>query len=260
MHVRGIPFDAPLFEADSDRGVEYWNCEGITVLFTVKGPVRTLLPEGLVPAGDPPVGGVIFNRYGASTAGPYLEQISMIQVRTRHGETGIYIPYIYVTTDVALAGGREAFGFPKKLAAIELTRWSDIVQGTLERPPGKRLLTVTMKPFERMDRATRAMLVNDEVHTFTMRHLPGVDGHGGVTQLVSSSWHTLSHKDARGNEIVLTGPVSVTYDSPSVIDPVHKLEVGEIIAGVYREFDGVLKLREILSESHIPYRAVAEHH
>jgi hypothetical protein len=59
MHIKGIPFDAPLYEVDNERGVEYWNCEGITVLFTVKGPVTALLPEGLAPAADPPVGGVI---------------------------------------------------------------------------------------------------------------------------------------------------------------------------------------------------------
>ncbi len=257
MHVKGIPFDAPLFDVDSEHGVEYWNCESLTVLFTVKGPIRALLPEGLAPAGDPPVGGVIFHRYGASTIGPHLEQITVLQVRTARGERGVYVPSIYSTTDVSVAGGREAFGYPEKLAAIELTRWSDLLQGTLERPPGKRLITVTMQPRDRVDSASRGMLVSDEVRTFSVRHLPGLDGHGGVTQLVSSVLQTRSHKDARGNEILFTGPVSLTYDSPSVIDPVHKLEVGEIIAGVYREFDAALRVRESMSESHVPYRAVA---
>src|SRR5512135_3279421 len=116
MHIKGVPFDAPLYEVDRERGWEYWNCEGITVLFTVKGPVTALLPEGLTPAADPPVGGVIFNRYGNCTAGPYLEEISILLVRTEGGKTGSYVPYIYVTTDVALAAGREAMGYPKKLA------------------------------------------------------------------------------------------------------------------------------------------------
>ena len=260
MHIKGIPFDAPLYEVDNERGVEYWNCEGITVLFTVKGLVTALLPEGLAPAADPPVGGVIFNRYGTSVVGPYLEEISILQVRTEGGKTGFYVPYIYVTTDVALAAGREHLGFPKKLADISLTRWSDMVQGTLERPPGKRLITVTMKPFDRLDPATREALVEDEVSIFTLRHVPGLDGHGELTQLFESSFETRSRKDARGNDIVFTGPVSVTYDSPSVIDPVHNLQIGEIIAGVYREYDAVLRVRDILRESYIPYKAVAEQH
>ncbi len=259
MHAKGIPFDAPLFEVDTDRGQEYWNCEGTTVLFTVRGPVAALLPEGLALADDPPIGAVSFYRYGGSIFGPYLEVTSILRVRTESGLTGLYVPYIYVTTDVAMASGREGMGAPKKLAAIELTRWSDIVQGTLERPPGKRLITVTMKPFDRLDPALKEAFVSDERIVFTLRHVPGLDGHGGLTQLIATSMQTRSHKDARGNDIVFTGPVSLTYDSPSVIDPVHNLQVGEIIAGVYREYDGVLTRFEILRESYIPYKAMAEH-
>lgn len=260
MYIKGIPLDAPLYEVESERGGEYWNCEGITVLFTVAGPVTDLLPEGLAPTADPPVGGVMFYRCGASTMGPYLEEMSFLLARTEGGKTGVYVPYIYVTTDVALAAGREAMGYPKKLADIRLTRWSDLVQGTLERPPGKRLVTVTMKPFDRLDAATREALVEDEVSVFTLRDMPGLDGHGGLTQLFESSFETRSRKDARGNDIVFTGPVSVTYDSPSVIDPVHNLQIREIIAGIYREFDAVLRPRDILRESYIPYKAMAEQH
>lgn len=102
--------------------------------------------------------------------------------------------------------------------------------------------------------------MSDERIAFTLRHVPGLDGHGGLTQLIATSMQTRSHKDARGNDIVFTGPVSLTYDSPSVIDPVHNLQVGEIIAGVYREYDGVLKPFEILRGSYIPYKTMAEQH
>ncbi|WP_271591200.1 acetoacetate decarboxylase family protein [Bradyrhizobium sp. CCBAU 65884] len=61
--------------------------------------------------------------YPSSTVGPYLECYSGIQVRDPGGETGFYIPYIYVTTnDAALASGREVLGAPKKLAHITLIR------------------------------------------------------------------------------------------------------------------------------------------
>ena len=117
-----------------------------------------------------------------------------------------------------------------------------------------------MKPSGRLDPTTREALVKDEAPIFTVRHVPGLDGHGGLTQLFESSFETHGHKDARGNDILFTGPVSVTYDSPSVIDPVHNIQIGEIIAGIYREFDAVLKPRDILRESYIPYNAMAEQH
>ena len=92
----------------------------------------------LVPAADPPMGVVSICRYGFSNVGPYLEHYSGIQVQDPTGETGYYIPYIYVTTnDGALASGREVFGAPKKLAHIELIREDGLIQGTLERPAGK---------------------------------------------------------------------------------------------------------------------------
>ena len=101
--------------------------------------------------------------------------------------------------------------------------------------------------------------MEDEVPIFTVRHAPGLDGQrGGLTQLFESPFETRSRKDARGDDIVFTGPVSVTYDSPSVIDPVHNLQIGEIIAGIYREFDAVLRVRDILRESYIPYKAMVE--
>ncbi|WP_346730126.1 acetoacetate decarboxylase family protein [Bradyrhizobium sp. IC3195] len=54
--------------------------------------------------------------YGLSTVGPYLEHYSGIQVRDPGGQTGYYIPYIYVTTnDAALASG--VLGAPKQAGA-----------------------------------------------------------------------------------------------------------------------------------------------
>ena len=52
--------------------------------------------------------------------------------------------------------------------------------------------------------------------------------------------------------------MSLAYNSPSVIGPVHNLRVGEIIVGMYGEIGAVLKPRQILRESYIPARAMAE--
>jgi acetoacetate decarboxylase len=98
-------------------------------------------------------------RYGLAGVGPYLEPYSAIHVRDPAGEMGFYIPYIYVTNDVAEAAGREVFGAPKKLVTIELKREYELIQGTLERPTGKRLLTLTAQPASPMDPAIRQQLL-----------------------------------------------------------------------------------------------------
>jgi acetoacetate decarboxylase len=244
--IKGIPFDAPLYEIDEERGIEYRNCKAVTVLFTLKRDLSELLPEGLKSLGN---GAVWISHYGFSTLGEYKEFISLIQVEDEVGDRGYYIPYIYVTNDAALAAGRELAGAPKKLAKIELIQELDVIQGILERPAGKRLATVTIKP---NTRALGAELIDfvmpKPTHLYSIRHLPPIKGKGGVTQLIKWYAEIYFHVDPRGERVIFTGPASITYDSPSIIDPVHKLEVDAILAALYFEFDMKLGVIDILRE------------
>jgi acetoacetate decarboxylase len=228
----------------------------VAAVFTTSPGVAALLPEGLTPALDPPVGAVWVARYGFSTAGPYDEVFSTIQVRDRQGDVGLYVPYIYVTNDAAMAAGREVLGAPKKLATIQLGWNLDVIQGTLERPLGKRLVTVTMKPDARFDSATLELL-RPSGFAYSVRHLPAIGGKGEVTQLVKWVSETRTHKDAFDEEFIFTGPTSVTSDSSSAIDPVHKLPVREMVAGIYTKVDMRLRTAEILSgiEARVPEAA-----
>ena len=44
---------------------------------------------------------------------------------------------MYVDDDVAMIGGREIYGLPKKIAKIELAREGNTVRGTVERGESK---------------------------------------------------------------------------------------------------------------------------
>ena len=220
--IKGIPFDAPLYHGDKEHGGSLLNCQAVQAVFTI-ADVKHLLPQGLVSAADPPIGLVAILWYGESTVGSYLEQVSGIQVRDQGGETGFYIPYIYLTTnDAALASGREVFGAPKKFANIELVREGGLIQGTLERPAGRRLLTLTIQPNTRMTAAIRQMVLARS-NFYSVRHLPPIAGKGGVTQLVK--WYTerTFRRDERGDEVQFTGTVALTYDSPSATCPFRAL-------------------------------------
>jgi len=240
--IKGVPFDSPLYEIDEERGIEYRNCKAITVLFRLKKDLSELIPEGLKFLGN---GAVWISHYGFSTLGEYKEFISLIQVEDETGDQGYYIPYIYVTNDAALAAGREVAGAPKKLAKIELTQELDLVQGVLERPTGKRLVTVTMKPNTRV---RGEELMPRPSYLYSVRHLPPIRGKGGTTQLIKWCSEIDLHVDPKGERIAFTGPASVTYDSPSVADPVHKLEIDTVLLALYFEFDMKLKLVDILKE------------
>ncbi|MCA1458926.1 acetoacetate decarboxylase family protein [Bradyrhizobium sp. BRP22] len=247
--VEGIPFDAPLYHGGEGQGSAFLNCRSLNVMFSIASDLNRLLPKELLPAANPATGIVGIACYGSSTVGPYLEHYSGIQVRDPGGETGYYIPYIYVTTnDAALASGREVLGAPKKLAHITLTQEGGLIQGTLERSAGKRLLTLTAQPNQRMSSGTRRMY-STRTNFYSVRHLPPITacGKGAVTQLVKWCTDRTFRRDELGDEVLFTGPVSLTYDSPSVIDPVHNVAVGQTMLGTYEEYDSRLQAIDILS-------------
>jgi len=244
--VKGIPFDSPLYEIDEERGIEYIDCEGITAFFTIKNDITSLLPEGLKPYSEPAQGGIWIAHYPFSTVGEYYEYLSVIQVEDNMGEMGYYIPYIYVTNDAALAAGREIAGAPKKLAYIELTKEFDLVQGLLERPRGKRLVTFTLKPSYRAAEDFISAILPKSTPLLSVRHLPPIKGEAGVTQLIKWYAEIKFHKDSYGEAMIFAGPASITYDSPSIIDPVHNIEIGEILTALYFKFDMKLGVTKVL--------------
>ena len=241
-----IPFDAPLFDINRERGIEYRNCEALVAAFMIEGDIEEILPQGIEPFSDPPQGAIWISRYGYSTLGAYNEHISLIMVKDVHGELGYYIPYIYVTNDAAMAAGRELAGAPKKIADITLENKADYIEGTLDRPSGKRLITFTFKPVERaMGNVVDAYLPYP-TPLLSIRHLPWIKEPGdGLTQLISWYAEIDYHKDPKDERMIWMGPASITYDSPSVSDPVHKLQIGEMLTALYFQFDMKLNVVEV---------------
>lgn len=248
MEIKGIPFDAPLYDIDPERGAEYHGCEGLAATFFTTADIASLLPEGLRPTSDPPTAAVWIAYYPFSTVGAYYEQLSAIQVEDDQGEMGYFVPYIYVTNDAALAAGREILGAPKKLAHIHLTKEFDLVQGSLERPSGKRLLTLTVRPTARLGPELLTAILPKPTPMYSVRHLPPIGGKGGTTQLVRWWADVDVQKDSRGDPVAFAGPLALTYDSPSPIDPVHRLGVSELITAMYFQFDMKLGATTVVRE------------
>ncbi len=243
------PLDAPLFSMDVERGIEYWGCKAVLATFTVDDDITDLVPRGLH-AADPAFGAVLVADYGMSTLGPYGEYVALVQVVDDDGNTGMYIPHIYVTNDAALAAGRELLGAPKKLATIGVDTAPEAVVGTLARPAGVPLAQVVVAPSERLDAAVIDTLLPPGTPFFSLRHLPGPPGGTMVHELVR--WYTdLSiHTDSWGDALRFTGPASLDYPTRSAVDPVHRLGVGTFLGGAYLEFDMRLRAGGIVwSES-----------
>jgi acetoacetate decarboxylase len=86
---------------------------------------------------------LVFAKYRGGTLEPYNEVILQVPCLYQ-GQPYLYIPAIYVTTDQAMASGRELAGFPKKLATIELDSSGAQFTGRLSRH-GVRVGSINFK-------------------------------------------------------------------------------------------------------------------
>ena len=76
---------------------------------------------------------LFITEYADTTIGPYNESLIMLTCRHKQ-KMGLFVLNIYVTTDDALCAGREIWGYPKKIADINLSALKDKkVQGSLTR-------------------------------------------------------------------------------------------------------------------------------
>ena len=93
---------------------------------------RRLLPPPLEPAERPVALAFLANYPETNFSGPYNEGALLLQAGFK-GEPGYYCLSMPVSDDYAMAGGREQFGYPKKLARIALRRAGNEVWGMIER-------------------------------------------------------------------------------------------------------------------------------
>jgi acetoacetate decarboxylase len=122
-----MPVLAPLYPAPP---YEYRGSH-LVVALGEGDPLVHVLPPGL----DRPAARartVVFAEYPDTTIGPYREVV-VLTAASWHGVDGVFCPLIYVDSDAALCAGREAWGFPKKLADIELFEEGGTVRCRLTR-------------------------------------------------------------------------------------------------------------------------------
>ena len=99
---------------------------------TTPEAIATLLPPPLKPASKPVVAAFIAWYPSTNFSVPYNESAVLIRASYR-GEEGWYCLSMPVTDDMAMAGGREGWGYPKKMADISFSRDDNTVTGYTER-------------------------------------------------------------------------------------------------------------------------------
>lgn len=99
---------------------------------TTPEAIATLLPPLLKPASKPYAFAFIAYYPSTNFSVPYHESALLVRASYK-GEEGFYCLSMPVNDDMAMAGGREGWGYSKKMANFEFSHDGDTVTGYTER-------------------------------------------------------------------------------------------------------------------------------
>ncbi len=234
--VRARAFAMPLTSPSYPPGpYRFVNREYLIITYrTDPEALARVVPKPLV--ADEPIVKYEFIRMPDSTGfGDYTESGQVIPVRLG-AQHGGYVHAMYLDDDPPIAGGRELWGFPKKLAAPVLRVERDTLVGTLD-VGGVRVATASMGYKHRAlpEESLRAALAEPG---FLLKIIPHVDGRPRICELVR---YRLSDVTLRGG---WTGPAALSL-APHALAPVAALPVLEVLSAAHLIADLTLELGEV---------------
>ena len=199
--------------------------------------LREIVPEPLEAAGA--LVKYEFIRMPDSTGfGDYTESGQVIPVRFQ-GRSGSYVHSMFLNDEAPIAGGRELWGFPKKLASPALRAETDTLLGTLDYG-SVRVATATMGYKHRAvdpDKVLSGLLEPN----YLVKIIPHVDGSPRICELVEYRLEDVVVKGA------WTGPAALQL-SEHALAPVARLPVLEVVSAVHVLTDLTLGLGRVVHD------------
>ncbi|HUC61909.1 MAG TPA: acetoacetate decarboxylase [Alphaproteobacteria bacterium] len=230
-----MPLTSPAYPPGPYRFV---NREFLIVTYrTDPAKLRALVPEPLKI--EEPLVKFEFIRMPDSTGfGDYTESGQVIPVSFK-GKKGGYSHCMFLNDHPPIAGGRELWGFPKKLANPHLRPEIDTLVGTLDYGP-VRIATATMGYKHRAadPAAIKAALA---APNYLLKIMPHVDGTPRVCEIVE---FYLEEVDLKG---AWTGPGALSL-APHALAPVAELPVLEVVSAVHILADLTLGLGKVVHD------------
>ena len=230
-------FAMPVASPSYPRGpYRYVDREYLIITYaTDRAALERLVPEPLEMV--EPVVRCEFIRTPHSTGfGAYNAFAQVVPVRFR-GEIGGYTRAMFLDAHPPIAGGRELWGFPQKLAAPSLSVERDTLVGKLELGP-VRVATGTMG-YKHQSLGETAAQSRFGEPGFLLKIIPHVDGSPRVCELVR---YRLSGVSAKG---AWSGPGGRELE-PHALAPVAELPVLGVIGGQHLVADFTLDLGEVV--------------
>lgn len=235
-----MPLTSPAFPPGPYRFI---NREYLIITYrTDPAAIARVLPAPLV-APDPIVKYEFIHMPDSTGFGAYTETGQVIPVQFTHPdgtvEHGGYTHAMYLDDEAPIAGGRELWGFPKKLGNPSLRVESDTLIGTLEYGP-LRVVTGTMGyKYQQLDHDK--VLASLKEPGFLLKIIPHVDGTARICELVRYQLGDITLKGA------WTGPAALDL-RPHALAPVADLPVLEILSATHLLADLTLELGTVVHD------------
>ncbi len=237
--VKGAAFAMPLTSPSYPRGpYRFINREYLIITYeTDADAIAAVVPEPLI--APKPIVKYEFIRMPDSTGfGNYTESGQVIPV-TFNGVEGSFVHSMYLDDDAPIAGGREIWGFPKKLARPRLKAKKDTLVGTLDYG-GIRVANGTMGYKHRTLDPTKVK-ASMEAPNFLIKIIPHVDCSPRICELVQYGLTEIAVKGA------WDGPAGLELFDHALA-PVAELPVRKVVSATHILADLTLGLGKVVHD------------
>jgi acetoacetate decarboxylase len=171
--------------ANTRPTADFYGAEMLIVFWETKPEiVAKLLPPPLKPANQPIAMAFVAN-YPRTNFDVVYKESALFLRAVYNGEEGGYCLSMPVTSDMAMAAGREFLGFPKKMAEIHFKRDGHSVDGWTERR-GIRFMDVRAKLTGKFNDAAAQEIVKASLNvgadgsinaiSYNFKHFPAPEG------------------------------------------------------------------------------------
>jgi len=170
--------------------------------------------------------------------GDFTESGQVIPVSFR-GERGGYVHAMYLNDHPPIAGGREIWGFPKKLAWPEFRVEKETLGGVLKYGPIPVAVATMGYKFKTLPPDT--VLASLKAPNWLLKIIPHVDGSARICELVRYYLEDVTVKGA------WTGPAALELFHHALA-PVAQLPVLEVVSGAHILTDLTLGLGKVVHD------------
>jgi acetoacetate decarboxylase len=246
--VRDNAFAMPLTNPAYPKGpYKFYNREYIIINYrTDPEALRAVVPEPLEPAGDTVA--YEFIRMPDSTGfGDYTETGQVIPVRYRATDGSVqeggYVHAMYLDDDAPIAGGREIWGFPKKLASPKITHEGETIVATLHF--GSVLCVTATMGYKHRELDFAPLAKSLARPNFMLKIIPHVDCTPRICELVRYYLEDVTLKGA------WAGPAAIQLFDHALCD-VARLPVRGVVSASHFVADLTLGLGEVVHDYMAP--------